>query len=126
MCEESAWCRGSSSRALEQSRVSVGASRQQEGSMRSVLWDVRIFFCGAVFLAACAKGSDGNDFGANDLNGQSGVVGSADSGQGSTTSFTGPLLNTGDASAPDPDAGKSPVDLSKLVTIDGGLGGYEL
>ena len=94
--------------------------------MRSVSSDVRIFFVGAMMLAACAKGSDGGDtFDMNGVTAEPGAAASGDSGMGSTTMVnTGPFINTGDATIPDPDAGKSPIDPSKVVKTE--MGGYQL
>ncbi len=86
------------------------------------------FLCGVILLAGCAKGSEsGTGFDNNGITGDPATTEADDSGtQGASSTVLGPLLNTGDATAPDPDAGKNPVDLSRLVTTDGGLGGYEL
>jgi fibro-slime domain-containing protein len=86
-------------------------------------------FCAAVLFAACAKGSDpSSDFGTDNLGGDPGGGASSPSGDagvtGAATTVAGPLLNTGDATAPDLDAGKSPVDPTKIVHTE--MGGYEL
>jgi fibro-slime domain-containing protein len=90
---------------------------------------VRILFVACLFLGACAKGSDGSD--TFDMNGvMSGQPGAAGAGsvdgstQGTASTVNGVFINTGDATAPDPDAGKSPVDPSKVVKTE--MGGYEL
>ena len=95
--------------------------------MSGVRRHVRVL-CSAILLAGCAKGSEsGTGFDNNGITGDPAATESGDSGtQGASSTVIGPLLNTGDAAAPDPDAGQNPVDLSRLVTTDGGLGGYEL
>jgi fibro-slime domain-containing protein len=96
--------------------------------MRSIVSDVRILLAGFTLLAACAKGSDGSDtFDMNGLSGQPGAAGAASadgSTQGASSTVNNVFINTGDATAPDPDAGKSPVDPNKVVKTE--IGGYEL
>src|SRR4051794_2310553 len=87
----------------------------------------RLFFVGAILLAGCAKGAEGgNDFDTNGVNGGSGTSGTTNDSGSTGPLLTGPLIDIGDATFAKPDASKSPVDPSKVVTVEGGLGGYEL
>ena len=65
----------------------------------------RLFLVSTILLAGCAKGSEAaNDFDTNGVNG-SGASGTNLNDSGSTGPLlTGPFINTGDATLPDPDA----------------------
>src|SRR5262245_8027986 len=87
---------------------------------------VTLILSSAILLVACAKGSDGSDFGTDDITGKPSGSGGTSSGTSMTSQpmLNMPLLNTGEAGLPDPDAGKSPIDPSKLVKTE--MGGYQL
>src|SRR5450432_880721 len=83
------------------------------------------FLGSLLVLAGCANSpADRSDFGSS-----GGVINpTMDNGgqseMGSSTVPPGPILNTGDATAPQPDAGPNPVDPTKVVKTE--MGGYEL
>jgi fibro-slime domain-containing protein len=78
-----------------------------------------------LLVGGCAKAADNTDFGLNDgVGGDQTNAGGAGRAGGSSDPMIGPILNTGDAGLPDPDAGQSPVDPAKVVHTE--VGGYEL